>query len=146
MYVIGNRGGRWTLRNKSRCPVASKPGNYRGTAGELCSGTTRQGVQTQETTTPTRHAYMRPKFRSTTIPSRRHGQVHMVPSQATTGPQSIALLQYSADSENRTPRAGVCLHVQKLRPQASIKSWIKKYPKLSAVYNKIQKMMGVGQL
>ena len=51
----------------------------------------------------------------------------------------------SADSGNRRPRASVSLHIQKLKPQASIKKNYE-FHKLLDVYNTIQRMMGVGQL
>ena len=52
---------------------------------------------------------------------RSHCQVTNVPGQA----QHITA-EYSADSRNRTPRAKVGLHIQKPKPQASIKNKIKK--------------------
>ena len=49
------------------------------------------------------------------------------------------LLEYSADSRYRTPRARVCLRIQKPKPQASIKNKIDKFHKLADVYNTIHK-------
>ena len=61
-----------------------------------------------------------------------HGKVTNVPGQA----QHITT-EYSADSRYRTPRAGVCLHIQKQKPQASLKNQIEKFHKLFDVYNTI---------
>ena len=58
----------------------------------------------------------------------------MVPGQA---PRITA--EYFADSRNRTPRARVSLHIQKQKPQASIKNKIVKIHKLFDVYNAIHK-------
>ena len=50
---------------------------------------------------------------------RSHGQVTKVPRQT-----PHITTEYSADSRNRTPRARICLHTQKPKPQACIKEKI----------------------
>ena len=47
--------------------------------------------------------------------------------------------EYSADSRNRTPRARIRLHIQRPKPQASIKNKIGKLYKLFDIYNTIPK-------
>ena len=47
--------------------------------------------------------------------------------------------EYSADSRYRTPRARVCLHIQKPKPLATIKNEIEKIHKLFDVYSAIHK-------
>ena len=63
---------------------------------------------------------------------RGHGQVTKVPGQA-----PHITTEYCADIRYRTPRAGVCLHIQKPKPQASIKTKIEKFHKLFDVYKTI---------
>ena len=72
---------------------------------------------------------------------RSHGQVTKVPGQA---PHITTV--YSAHSRCRMTRARVCLHIQKPKPQATIKNEIEKIHKLFDVYNYTQMMIGVGQL
>ena len=54
--------------------------------------------------------------------------------------------EYTADIRNRTPRARVSLHVQKPKPQASLKKYMKKLHELFDVYNIIHKKTGLRQL
>ena len=78
------------------------------------------------------------KYKSISIILRRsNDQVTMVPGQA---PHITA--EYSADSRNRTQRARVSLHIQKPKPQASIKKKIEKIHKLFDVYHAIHKRWG----
>ena len=65
---------------------------------------------------------------------RSHGQVTKVPGQA-----PHITTKYSADSRYSTTRARVCLHIQKPKPQATIKNEIKKIHKLFDVYNTMHK-------
>ena len=62
------------------------------------------------------------------------GQVTKVPGQAL-----HITTEYSADSRYRAPYARVCLHIQKLKPQATSKNKIVKIHKLFDVYNTIHK-------
>ena len=56
---------------------------------------------------------------------RSHGQVTKGP-----GLTPDITTEYSADSRDRTPMASVCLHIQKPKPQATIKNEIEKIHKL----------------
>ena len=93
--------------------------------------TTRQGDRIREPATPTRDTYLRPKSQSKQyiILRRSHGQVTKVPGWA-----PHITTEQSADSRHRTPRARVCLHIQKPKPQASTKNKIDKFHKLFDVY------------
>ena len=62
-------------------------------------------------------------------------QVTKVPGQAL----PHITTEYSADIRYRTMRARVCLHIQKPKPQATIKYEIKKIHKLFDVYNTMHK-------
>ena len=65
---------------------------------------------------------------------RSQGQVTKVRGQAT-----HITTDYSADIRYRTTRARVCLHIQKPKPQATIKNEIEKIRKLFDVYNTMHK-------
>ena len=65
---------------------------------------------------------------------RSHGQVTKAPGQA-----PHITTEYSVDSRKRTLLTRVCLHIQKPKPQASIKNKIDKVNKLFDVYNTIHK-------
>ena len=52
--------------------------------------------------------------------------------------------EYTAESRDRKPRARVSLHIEKPKPQASIKNKIEKILKLFDVYNAIHKRFGKG--
>ena len=101
-----------------------------------CPDTTKQGDRTREPAPPTRGAYLRTKSQRTTyiILRRSHGQVTKVPGQA-----PHITTEHSADSRFRKPRARVCLHIQKPKPQATVKNKIEKIHKLFHVYNTIHK-------
>ena len=88
-----------------------------------CPDTTRQGDRNREAAPPTRGAYLRPKSQTQQyiILRRSHGQVTKVPGQA-----PHITTEYSADIRYRTTLARVCLHIQKPKPQATIKNEIKK--------------------
>ena len=64
---------------------------------------------------------------------RSHGQVTKVPGQA-----PHITTEYSADIRYRTTRARVCLHIQKPKPEATIKM-IEKIHELFDVHNTIHK-------
>ena len=70
-----------------------------------------------------------------------YGQVTKVTGQA-----PHITTEYSAHSRCRTTLARVCLHIQKPKPQVTMKNEIEKIHKLFDVYNNTQTMMGVGQL
>ena len=88
-----------------------------------CHDTTRQGERNREPAPLTRGAYLRLSLRAQQyiILRRSHSQVTKVPSHS-----PHITIEYSADIRYRTPRAGVCLHIQKPKPQATIKNVIKK--------------------
>ena len=84
---------------------------------------TRQADQNLEPATPAHYAYLRSKSQSTTVYQyilrRNHGQVTKVPDQAL-----HITTEYSVDSRHRTLQVSVSLHIQKPKPQASIKNKI----------------------
>ena len=98
-------------------------------------GATRQSDRIREPATPTRDAYLRPKSQSTTIYiilRQSNGQVTKVP-----GLEPHITTDYYAENRNRTPHARISLHIQKPKPQASIKNEIEKSNELFDAYNTI---------
>ena len=103
--------------------------------------TTWQGDQIKEPANSTGDAYF---SEHNSMSFRDEATVRSLRFPCSQAPHSTT--EYSADSGNRTQRARVSLHVQKLKPQASLKNLIKKCHKLFNVYNTIHKIMGVRQL
>ena len=96
----------------------------------------RQGDRIREPATPTREAYLRIKSKSTTV---YHTETKPQSGHEGSGHTQHITTEHSSDTKEQTPRARVSLHIQKPKPQASIKNKKEKFHKLFDLHNTIHK-------
>ena len=99
-----------------------------------CHDTTRRGNWNWEQATLKCHAYPRPKSQTKSV---YHTDTKPQSGHWGSRPGPTHYYRVSADSRYRLLRAGICLHIHKLKPQASIKNKIEKFHKLFDVYNTV---------
>ena len=101
-------------------------------------GTTRQDDRIREPVIPTRDAYLRPKSQSTTV---YHTETKPRSGHYGSRPGPGHHCRVFCRQQEQTLMARVSLHIQKPKPQASMKNKIEKIYKLFDVYNLTMKFI-----